>query len=85
MSKGIPVKTVRFWLTVITRNPAVNCYSGGIKLFLRYWENKSPAEVRRLCLQVREVVICDEQFAISVFGMAATIFFKPLVIQDIKF
>lgn len=80
-----PVKTVRLWLKVIAHSKTDCGYVNGIKLFINDWENKTPTAIKRLCIQIKEVTVSNEVFAIAVFGKGATNFFKELDVDSISY
>lgn len=83
MSTKTPVKTIQHWLMVITNNKADSSYINGIRLFMKDWDKKTPAKIKRLCEQIKEVVASDDAFSIYVFGTEATSFFKELDTEKI--
>lgn len=85
MNTKTSVKTVRLWLMVIANSKTDSCYTNGIRLFMKDWENTTPVEIKRLCEQIKEVAVSDELFAITVFGKGATLFFDTLNINSINF
>ena len=80
-----PLKTVRQWLKVIAGSKADSSYVNGIKLFMNEWEHKTPKAIKKLCMQIKEVVESDEAFALDVFGKAPTEFFKGLDVDGINY
>lgn len=84
MSTQTTVKNIQHWLMVIASSKADSSYINGIKLFMNDWDKKTPAEIERLCEQVKEVAVCEPAFAIAVFGKGVTTFFKGLDIERIN-
>lgn len=79
-----PVKTIKRWLRVIARGGKAPGYATGTKLFLNAWHKKTPAEIKRLCEQIKEVTLRDDVLSQTEFGKGATEFFRGLDLEQVN-
>jgi hypothetical protein len=78
-----PERTVIQWLKVIARRKDFSVYTGGVKLFVENIEKKKPAQLVRLCYQIKEVILCNYALAVNLFGIGAVNFFEAMDIHKI--
>jgi hypothetical protein len=78
-----PERTVIQWLKVIARRKEFSAYTEGVKLFVENIDKKRPAQIVRLCYQIKEVILCNPALAVELFGNGAVGFFEAMDVHKI--